>query len=117
MIGPMPAADGARSSKGCVRDLVDAHFAGRIAPVRERRMREHLPGCASCSRYYEKHLVLASLDPRAPSAQERMAVGLGIAPAVAPSARSRAWALGAAILFVASVVMMQDTSTFLYFQF
>lgn len=103
MIGPMPGAGGTRSPEGCVRDLVDAHFAGRIAPVRERRMRDHLPDCASCRHYYEKHLVLASLDPRAPSAHERIAVGLGIAPTVAPSSRSKAWALAAAIAAVAIV--------------
>jgi hypothetical protein len=101
MIPPMAAADGAvPPAQECVRDLVDAHFAARTTPVRERRMRLHLPGCASCRRYYEKHLVLASLDRRAPSAQERIAAGLGLAPRKrAPQAR--AWALAAAVSAVA----------------
>jgi predicted anti-sigma-YlaC factor YlaD len=49
----------------CVRRLVDAHFRGDIAAESERRMRAHLPRCATCRGYYERHLVLEKLDPAA----------------------------------------------------
>jgi hypothetical protein len=106
MIPPTAAADGAVPPvRECVRDLVDAHFAGRATPARERRMRSHLPGCASCRRYYEKHMVLASLDRRGPSAQERIAAGLGLAPRKrAPQAR--AWTLAAAVTTVAILFLL-----------
>jgi hypothetical protein len=58
--------------------LVDDHFAGRASPAAEAAMREHLPTCARCQRRYQRHLVLAKLDPTAPSAQERLATGLGL---------------------------------------
>jgi len=41
-------------------------------------MRDHLEGCADCRRYYERHLLLAALDPSAPSAKERLGRGLGL---------------------------------------
>lgn len=61
-----------------VNSLVDRHFAGRIHPRDERRLREHLPGCATCRERYERHLLLARLDPRAPDARTRLARGLGL---------------------------------------
>jgi MFS family permease len=61
-----------------VRELVERHFAGTILPVEERSLRPHLPGCDPCRDYYERHLVLARLDPEALSAQERLARGLGL---------------------------------------
>ncbi len=57
--------------------LVDRHFARRIHPRDEQRMREHLPGCAACRERYERHLLLSRLDPRAPDARTRLARGLG----------------------------------------
>jgi hypothetical protein len=65
----------------CVRPLIDAHFAGRISPERERALRGHMADCRGCRGYYERHLVVAAVDPRAPSPKERIATGLGIAPA------------------------------------
>lgn len=102
MMPPMAAADRTVPPRECVRDLVDAHFAQRITATRERRMRSHLPDCPSCRRYYEKHLVLASLDPRAPSAEERLASGLGLA-LVKRAPQARAWTLAAAVATVAIV--------------
>jgi hypothetical protein len=58
--------------------LVDRHFAGRIRPAEERRLREHLPGCPRCTRYYERHRLLAELDPGSLPAEERLARGLGL---------------------------------------
>jgi hypothetical protein len=58
--------------------LVDRHFAGSISPPDERRLREHLPGCARCRERYERHLLLAKLDPSAPDARTRLGRGLGL---------------------------------------
>lgn len=61
-----------------MRPLIDRHFAGRIRPPEEARMREHLPSCERCERCYERHLLLAKLDPNAMSAQERIGAALGL---------------------------------------
>ncbi len=63
----------------CDRALIDAHFAHRIRPNAERPMREHLVDCDDCRAYYERHLLVARLSPRAPSARDRIAAGLGLA--------------------------------------
>jgi hypothetical protein len=73
-------------------------------------MRLHLPHCVSCRRYYEKHLVLASLDPRAPSAERRLGQGLGLATAES-APRARAWALAAAAAAVAVVFSLGRPSS------
>jgi hypothetical protein len=65
--------------------LVDAHFAGSISPARERELRSHLPACATCRDYYERHLLLSALDPQAKKPQDRLGLGLGVAPAPKPS--------------------------------
>ncbi len=73
------------SSRECpAARLVDRHFALRIRPRDERRLREHLGGCATCTVRYHRHLALAPLDPRAPEAKSRLAVGLGLRPRRAP---------------------------------
>jgi hypothetical protein len=60
-------------------DLVDRHFKGAIEPEVERRMREHLPTCDSCSSLYRRYLLLGRLDPEATlSPEERIARGLGL---------------------------------------
>jgi hypothetical protein len=61
-----------------MRKLIDRHFSGRISPADERTLRIHLPTCPGCSRYYERHLLLAQLDPKAMSSQERIGRGLAI---------------------------------------
>ncbi len=76
--------------------LVARHFAGRIAPEEERRLREHLAGCAACREQYQRHLTLARLDPAALSPRERLAVGLGLAPAPRSLTRPLWATLGAA---------------------
>jgi len=58
---------------------IDAHFAGRGAVARERGLREHCLGCAPCRAYYERHLLLAELNPSALGVRERLARGLGLA--------------------------------------
>jgi hypothetical protein len=58
--------------------FVDAHFAGDQSPNDERAMRAHLPGCAACTARYQRQLLLARLDPRALSSEERLGRGLGV---------------------------------------
>ncbi|MBI5543911.1 MAG: hypothetical protein HY901_08500, partial [Deltaproteobacteria bacterium] len=61
-----------------LRKDIDRHFAGSIEPSAERALREHLPGCPECHRYYERHLLLARLDPQALDAKARLGAGLGV---------------------------------------
>jgi hypothetical protein len=75
------------------------HFAGSISTGAERAMRVHLAGCASCQRYYERHLVLAELDPTLLSAEERIGVGLGVRH------RPLAWRLPALVVAGAVAVL------------
>jgi hypothetical protein len=82
------------------RRLVDAHFRGRIALAGERRMRAHLSACADCRDHYERHLLLATIDPAAPSARDRLARGLGLTQASSWWARPLVPALGLAVLLV-----------------
>ncbi len=62
------------------RKWVDAHFSGRIAASDELALRQHLPSCADCRRYYDLRLTLASIDPWALGAVERIGRGLGVKP-------------------------------------
>lgn len=57
---------------------VDSHFARSISVADERSMREHLPGCASCRKRYERQLLLEQLDPAAAGPGPRLAHGLGL---------------------------------------
>jgi hypothetical protein len=80
------------------RHWVERHFDQRISFDDECAMRRHLPDCEDCRQYYQRLLVGARLDPRAPSPQERLGRALGLAPAP----RRRSWwqptlALGAAL--------------------
>ena len=87
----------------CVEQkAVDRHFSGDLAPSDERRMREHLPGCETCRRHYERHMMLASFDPAAlgPSARIGRGLGLGLG-----SWRGRGWA-GAGLVAAAAIVLV-----------
>lgn len=57
---------------------IAAHFAGRTSTATEADMRAHLSLCSSCRHRYERHLLLARLDPRALPAADRLARGLGL---------------------------------------
>jgi hypothetical protein len=63
------------------RSLIDRHFAGRSSPRSEAAFRSHVTDCEACRAYYQRHLVLARLDPSAPPPAERLAAGLGLRPA------------------------------------
>lgn len=62
----------------CSRARVDAHFRGGGGVDAERALRSHLAECGDCRAYYDRHLVLAALDPGAKPAEERLAAGLGL---------------------------------------
>ena len=59
------------------RKLIDRHFALDARPAEEAALRAHLDGCEGCRAYYDRHLLLAKLDPAAPPVEERIAAGLG----------------------------------------
>ena len=76
------APPGAPRGHRRARRLVDAHFRGDISPANERWMRGHLADCAPCRDRYERWQHLAAVDPHGrPSARQRLARGLGLAPA------------------------------------
>jgi hypothetical protein len=78
--------------------LVRRHFALRISVSDEHVMRQHLTECSECCACYERHLLLASLDPKAPSAEQRLASGLGLAPTPSKPSYSLHLGLAAAAL-------------------
>jgi hypothetical protein len=84
---------------------IDAHFGGRPSPAGERELRAHLPACASCRDYYDRHLELAALDPqRALPTRERLARGLGLAVAARTPPRPLVLSLAAATALGALVL-------------
>jgi RNA polymerase sigma-70 factor, ECF subfamily len=62
------------------RRSVEQHFDGSIATHDERVLRRHLPSCDECRALYQRLLWGTRLDPRALSAEERLARGLGLRP-------------------------------------
>lgn len=63
-----------------MRKSIDRHFSGKIDVPEETSMRQHLSDCQDCREYYQRHLALASLDPKGLSAKERLGRGLGLVP-------------------------------------
>jgi hypothetical protein len=90
---------------------VDRHFGGRIGPPAERALREHLPECDRCRSYYDRHLLLARLDPRTPAAEARLARGLGLE--VRPARHRIVWvaSVAAAAAAVVLVVLLWPRAT------
>jgi hypothetical protein len=83
------------------RRLIDAHFAATIRPAGAQQLFSHLGGCAACKRYFERHQLLAELDPSAPAFADRLAAGLAIRP------RTRRWLFwGAAPALLAAAVLL-----------
>ncbi len=88
------------------RRLVDLHFEGRIQPDEERALREHLPGCEACRAYYERHMLLARLDPAGRPMEQRLARGLGLS-APRPDNGRKAWLLaGSGALAAAAAAVL-----------
>src|SRR4051794_15456619 len=67
------------TSHDSARTLIAQHFRARITPTGERTMRTHLAECAACRAHYERHLMLAKLDPSVAKLEDRLAQGLGLA--------------------------------------
>jgi hypothetical protein len=91
------------------RRAIAAHFAGRGSPVADTAMRAHVGGCAPCRRYYDRALMLASLDPRGHKARERIARGLGLRAATRPTGRRNGriagWLAAGALVPAAAVAL------------
>lgn len=88
------------------RATVDRHFAGKLSPEQEQRMRRHLPDCETCREHYENHMLLASIDPKAKSMEERLARGLGLGGGGDRSASRRGWIAAAATATVAAACLV-----------
>jgi hypothetical protein len=83
---------------------IDAHFAARIDRTGEERMREHLTDCEECSAYYDQHALLAELDPKAPSREDRLLSALGVAPV--RERRAPAWVFGGGFAVAACALLL-----------
>jgi len=86
--------------------LIQAHFAGRIRPVDERRMRVHLPECASCRNLYERHQLLSQIDPLGIPTKERLGRGLGITAIRSQWLRSLSLVAVPSMIVAASVLIL-----------
>jgi len=86
--------------------LVLAHFAGEISVRGERTLREHLPRCASCRRYYDQQLLLSELDPQAWTAEERLAHGLGLSARPLSAKRFELGLVFSAVALAAAVLIL-----------
>jgi hypothetical protein len=89
---------------------VDRHFAGGLRGGAERRLRAHLPDCARCRARYERHLLLAEVDPAAPTAEERLGRALGLTGAASRGAPRpspwRTWLPGLAMAAAAGLALL-----------
>jgi hypothetical protein len=54
-------------------------------------MRAHLPSCPDCHAFYERNLLLATLDPGGVPMETRLARGLGLRPARVPRGATFGW--------------------------
>jgi len=97
------------------RAAIDRHFAGTLSPGGERAVREHLKECPACRLRYERHMLLAHLDPEALAAEERIARGLGLRVTRRPWLRFGAppllAAAAAAVLLLAARAPQDDAFT------
>lgn len=57
---------------------IDRYFGGRAQPRDGALILEHLETCDTCRDYYERHQVLAQLDPKGLDIQQRVARSLGM---------------------------------------
>jgi hypothetical protein len=81
------------------------HFALSISPQAEHTLRQHLTECRDCCAWYERQLVRASLDPRAPSAERRLATGLGFELQDRPQGFSFRVGLAAAVVALCALLV------------
>ncbi|MEZ4270479.1 MAG: hypothetical protein R3C68_03285 [Myxococcota bacterium] len=85
-----------------LRKSIDAHFAARIRPNAERRLRAHLPTCTVCRAYYERCSAFAQIDPLGKPDIQRMGVGLGM---VSLPRRPAVWTAGLAVVITACLAL------------
>jgi hypothetical protein len=85
-----------------IAGFIDRHFEATISVEDETQLRAHLPGCASCEARYRRHLLLASLDRRVPTARRRLARGLGLRV----SAPARVWSTRALVAATALAALV-----------
>jgi hypothetical protein len=83
--------------------LVEAHFALRLAPEEEARLRAHLPTCAECTQHYERRHLLAQLTPEAAGPEARLGAALGFAP---PRRVPRVWWAAALVPVAAALALL-----------
>jgi hypothetical protein len=95
-----------------MRKHVEQHFSGRISPEKELALREHLPGCEDCRKYYERSLAASRLDPKGMSFQTRLARGLGLRRRRGPIYATAALAVAAAAVLVLCMVQPAGNSGF-----
>jgi hypothetical protein len=88
------------------RQLMREHFSLRISVERERSLRLHLQDCRACSARYDRHLLLAKLDPSAASAEQRLAAGLGFRARPEPRWLWLQAGLGAALVAACALLLL-----------
>ena len=93
------------------RHLMREHFALRIASDAEHALREHLQSCPECSAWYERHLFVATLDPNAASAEQRLANGLGLSRQRSKPAWSFQMGLAAAVVALCALLLYARAPT------
>jgi hypothetical protein len=87
------------------RARVDAHFAGGNSVAEEVGLRRHLlEGCPDCRRRYTRQAMLARLLPDRRSAEDRMAIALGLSGRSKPRRRGGPFLLLAALAATAVLV-------------
>jgi len=85
----IPAGEGGGGPVHRCRQLIDVHFSGRLPPAGEREMRGHLVTCGVCRAYYQRHLLLAKVDPEgARPMRDRLARSARLRRWHAPTRRS-----------------------------
>jgi hypothetical protein len=103
---PSPSSPASSPSHEDSRRAIDAHFAGRAVPRLEAAMRAHTLDCASCRSYYDRHLLLARLDPTALGAEARIARGLGLAARPRAGGRRAGWLAALALPVAAAAILL-----------
>jgi hypothetical protein len=88
------------------RSVIAAYFAGHGSPFADASVRAHVDDCASCRCYYERELLLSTLDPQAPKAKERIARGLGLRAARRPRLRRASWMAGGGLIAATAALLL-----------
>ena len=87
------------------RQLMRQHFALKISAEGERSLRLHLRDCRACTARYDRHLLLAKLDPNVASTEQRLAAGLGFRARPESSSLWLHVGLGAAVVAACALLL------------